>query len=644
MKKWIACLLVLALALPLGSAWAEGYDPDHLTVASPTALSGNFFTDMWGNNTSDMDVRSLIHGYSLVRWDAEIGRFDIDSSVVSGIAVADDLDTGDRTYTISLYNDLKFSDGSMIGAKDYVFSLLFCAAPHVKALGAAVNGMDAVVGVNQFKIGAAKTVTGVRLLGEREFSVTVKGDSLPNFYELAVLNIIPYPISQIAPGCEIKDDGQGAYIGNANRAQVSPLFTVELLKKTVLDGETGYLSHPAVVSGPYKLTSFDGETAEFEINPYYKGDAQGRKGLIQRITFTHVDNNQIAAKLESGEIDLVNKVVSAQSIADAQALTAAGTAQEAGYGREGFSFISFCCESQPMASQKVRQALSYALDKDALVAAYVGDNGQRVDGYYGAGQWMYRVVTGQVDAPVTALSAEATTAEKAAQTQETKAWAALNLDNVRVYNLDLEAAEALLIADGWTMNPAGADFVKGTDTVRCKRLDGQLVALDLTLLYPAGNAIGDALQTAFADNLAQIGVKVTLEAKPMQELLRIYYRQDVRDCDMIYLATNFDTVFDPAQTFAPDDAHQGVNNRTGIVDPLLYQLAADMRKTAPADVLGYVTKWVAFQERFQEVAPLIPVYSNTYYDFFSIHLQNYAITENTSWARAILGAALTDVQ
>ena len=173
MKKWIACLLVLALTLPLGSAWAEGYDPDHLTVASPTALSGNFFTDMWGNNTSDMDVRSLIHGYSLVRWDAEIGRFDIDSSVVSGIAVADDLDTGDRTYTISLYNDLKFSDGSMIGAKDYVFSLLFCAAPHVKALGAAVNGMDAVVGVNQFKIGAAKTVTGVRLLGEREFSVTV---------------------------------------------------------------------------------------------------------------------------------------------------------------------------------------------------------------------------------------------------------------------------------------------------------------------------------------------------------------------------------------------------------------------------------------------------------------------------------------
>ena len=146
------------------------------------------------------------------------------------------------------------------------------------------------------------------------------------------------------------------------------------------------------------------------------------------------------------------------------------------------------------------------------------------------------------------------------------------------------------------------------------------------------------------DNLAQIGVKVTLEAKPMQELLRIYYRQDARDCDMIYLATNFDTVFDPAQTFAPDDAHQGVNNRTGIVDPLLYQLAADMRRTAPADVLGYVTKWVAFQERFQEVAPLIPVYSNTYYDFFSIHLQNYVITENTSWACAILGAALTDVQ
>lgn len=644
MKKWIACLLVLAMALSMGTGWAEEYDPDHLTVASPTALSGNFFTDMWGNNTSDMDVRSLLHGYGLVRWDTEKGRYDIDSSVVSGIAVTDDLDTGDRTYIISLYDDLKFSDGTPIGAKDYVFSMLFCAAPHVKALGASVNGMDAIVGVDQYKIGAAKTVTGLRLLSEREFSVTVKADSLPNFYELAVLNVNPYPISVIAPGCQVRDDGQGAYIGNANARQASPLFTVELLKKTVLDAEEGYLSHPSVVSGPYTLTSFDGEKAELEINPYYKGDAQGRKGLIRQVTLLHADNDQVAALLESGEIGLVNKVSSAKTVSEAKALVEAGTAQEASYGREGFSFISFCCESQPMASQKVRQALSYALDKDALVAAYVGENGQRVDGYYGAGQWMYRVVTGQLDAPVTALPETAATAEKAAQTQEAKEWAALSLDNVRVYNLDLEAAEALLIADGWTLNQSGTEFVKGQDTVRCKQVDDQLTALDLTLLYPAGNAIGDALEGAFVENLAQIGVKLTLEAKPMQELLRIYYRQDARDCDMIYLATNFDAVFDPSQTFAPDDAHQGVNNRTAIQDPLLYQLAVDMRKTAPADVLGYVRKWVAFQERFQEVAPLIPVYSNTYYDFFSPNLQNYAIAESTSWASAILGASLTDVQ
>lgn len=625
MKKWIACLLAMVLALSLGCAGAENsYDPNHLAVASPTALSGNFFAPAFGSNTSDMDVRNLIHGYNLVRWNVESGRFEMDPSVVSGIAASDD-PQGNRTYVISLYSDLQYSDGTAIGAKDYVFSLLLSASPHMKALGGAVTGNDQVVGIDAYKIGASQFVSGVRLLGEREFSITVKADSLPNFYELAALSLYPYPIHVIAPGCQIKDDGEGAYIGNQNANLVTSLFTVETLKKTLLDEATGYVSQPSVVSGPYTLVSFDGSVAELEINPYYKGDAAGRKGKIQKITVSHVSNEEMAQKLESGEIDLANKTVSAEAIAAGQQLVADDKAQAASYGREGLSFISFCCEQQAVSSQVVRQALSYALDKDALVSAYVGENGQRVDGYYGAGQWMYRVATGETMLPAGSDPVN-------------------NLDGVKVYNLDLDAAEALLVSDGWTLNASGAEFVKGQDAVRCKNENGQLVALDLTLIYPEGNAIGEALQTAFADNLAKIGVSLTLEAKPMQELLRLYYRQDARACHMIYLASNFETVFDPAQTFALDTAHQGVNNRTGIHDAALYQLAVDMRKTEPGDVAGYVNKWVTFQEKFQEVVPMIPVYSNTYYDFYSANLQGYAITENTSWAYAILDAVLTDAQ
>ena len=174
-----------------------------------------------------------------------------------------------------------------------------------------------------------------------------------------------------------------------------------------------------------------------------------------------------------------------------------------------------------------------------------------------------------------------------------------------------------------------------------RQIDGKTVALDLTLIYPEGNAVGDALNATLTENLAAIGVRLTVKAVPMNELLDIYYRRVERDCDMIYLATNFGTVFDPSTTYSTDAAYVKTVNRTGIRDKKLYQLAVDMRKTEPGDVLSYCQKWVAFQERWTEVLPAIPVYSNVYFDFYTTRLQNYRVTENQTWTQAIVGATLT---
>ena len=63
-----------------------------------------------------------------------------------------------------------------------------------------------------------------------------------------------------------------------------------------------------------------------------------------------------------------------------------------------------------------------------------------------------------------------------------------------------------------------------------------------------------------------------------------------------------------------------------------------MRKTEPGDVFEYVSKWVAFQDRYNEVLPTIPVYSNIYFDFLNSNLQNYYITGQVTWSQAILPA------
>ena len=140
------------------------------------------------------------------------------------------------------------------------------------------------------------------------------------------------------------------------------------------------------------------------------------------------------------------------------------------------------------------------------------------------------------------------------------------------------------------------------------------------------------MDAAFVQNLAAIGVKLTVEAKPMAELLEIYY-SDARDCDMIYLASNFDYVFEPSNAFSVEDAAKGESNRTGIADAKLYELAADMRMTEPGDVLSYCQKWIAFQEYYSEVLPAIPVYSNVYFDFYTPNLQEYYVGSSASWAQ-----------
>ena len=70
MKKVLACLMAMMLILgicpSLAEAPEEATDLDTLTVGSATAMSGYFFTDLWGRNTADMDVRTLLHGYDLI--------------------------------------------------------------------------------------------------------------------------------------------------------------------------------------------------------------------------------------------------------------------------------------------------------------------------------------------------------------------------------------------------------------------------------------------------------------------------------------------------------------------------------------------------------------------------------------------------
>ena len=138
MKRIMACFLALVLAFCTVGAMAAGRE-NKLVVGSTTALSGNFFSPAFGSNTSDLDVQTLLHGYHLVKWNGDEGSYVLNDRVVTSLVKTED-SQGNRTYTLTLCEDLRYSDGTPITARDYAFSILLNASAQMAEIGGAADG------------------------------------------------------------------------------------------------------------------------------------------------------------------------------------------------------------------------------------------------------------------------------------------------------------------------------------------------------------------------------------------------------------------------------------------------------------------------------------------------------------------------
>jgi len=468
--------------------------------------------------------------------------------------------------------------------------------------------------------------------GDYSMKVIISGAYLPYFYEVGLLDCYPIPIQSVAPGCEVADDGAGVYIRNRENPDGEALFTAELLKETLLNETNGYLSHPSPVSGPYRILSFDGTEARFELNPYYKGNADGLKPVIPRIVYRTANADTMMDELLQGQYGLLNKVTRVDVIQDGMTRATGERNYHAdAYPRPGLSFITFNGTKPATADPAVRQAIALCMDKEALKNDYVGAYGIRADGFYGLGQWMFLMVSG-----TTAQDPDPNMTEEEAE-QLKGAWESLTLDGLEIYGQDIARAQSVLDRAGWTLNRDGQAYDSGRDDVRCKEIDGVLVPLELKLVYSDVTDIGDAFADRLAAPLKEAGIALTLEARP--SVLAMYYGQAEADYDMLYLGTNFDVAFDPAQLFMEDSAV----NVSGVKDEALVKLAQEMRQTEPGDLLTYCRRWISFLAKFAETEPMIPVYSNLYYDFYPDVLRNYRINQFTTWSEAIVGSYFSDV-
>ena len=579
-----------------------------LTYGNNTDMNGNFFTSMWGNNAADAIVKDLIHGYKTVDYQKETGTYEVDDTVVKELKQIENAD-GTKTFEIEINSDLVYSDGSPITAKDYVFSVLLQGHPEVTDIGADTSGPIDYVGFEDYNTrpegseeGQVSDVfTGVRLLGDYKFSLTVKAENLPYFYDLYYAQVRPYPLAVIAPNADIVDEGNGA--------KITGEFTSEILDQTINNAETGYRFNPKVTAGAYMLDNFDVATkiAVLKYNPNYKGDYNGQKPQIAQLIFKKVNAATQIDELVAGTVDMLAASGGKDLIEPGLNAVDEGKISVTTFPRVGYGKIVFVCDIGPTQFVKVRQAIAHCLDVPEFARQYSGGYASVVYGAYGVAQWMYQE--------------NAATIEK----------------EFNKYALDLGRAEELLIEDGWTLNANGGEFVKGTDTLRHKMVDGQLMPLVIKHLASSQNPVSDLLSGMLPANLEAIGMKYEQTVVEFPVLLdNMYGNVPERVYNMMNLATNYYPIFDPYYTYHTDDQFMGVSNSNYLKDEQLMNLAKDLRQTKSDDREGYSKKWLEFQRRWNELVPDLPLYSDEYHSFIANKVKNFEIDPFWTFQYAIL--------
>ena len=60
--------------------------------------------------------------------------------------------------------------------------------------------------------------------------------------------------------------------------------------------------------------------------------------------------------------------------------------------------------------------------------------------------------------------------------------------------------------------------------------------------------------------------------------------------------------------------------------------------TDKSDLQGFIRKWLDTQVKIAETVPVIPFYSNVYFDFYRSELQDYRVERYLGWGNAIVAS------
>ena len=415
--------------------WTSSKEDNSIILGNSTDLSGKFrYATFGGNNpgAADLDVQNLIVGLETVVASKE-GGYVWNDTVVAEHSEVDNED-GSRTITIKLHDDLKFSDGSAVTAKNYIaFTLAFSTPVAAQAAGkdhmsgmnfVGFDAFNAYDGTNAAEDGSvSKEFKGIRLLDELTFSVTVDPQYLPYFYSIAYGSFSAQYLPLWLGEFDIMDDGNGVYLSDGFYAKDGDSFThAAHIEAAAWDKTDAY-----PYSGPYCVESYNeaDKSATLVKNEFFKGNYEGTVPQIGKVVYKKIVTDTQIADFESGNLDVIAGITGGNETNEAITLAdnSNGKYVYSHYSRAGYGKLGFRGDFGPVQFVEVRQAIAYCMDRATFAKDFTGGFGGVVDGPYYTGSWMYKAAV----ADGMMLDAYATSADSAIAVLEQGGW---------VYNAD----------------------------------------------------------------------------------------------------------------------------------------------------------------------------------------------------------------
>ena len=578
------------------------YSNKQVIIGDVNETSGDI-TPHWANGASDYNAYKLVAlGMEPIVND-QTGKWIENPAVLEKLESVDNED-GSKTYTVTIKDGLKFSDGSPITAENYVFTSMLCASNEfltdLEASEASSGQYQYYKGFGAYSTGESDTFEGLHLIDEKTFSVTIDSEFVPYYYGQALLSVNPESMALWVPEDVTLEETE-------NGVKFSDNYTAEYIGDKVDEARWNY----NINSGAYMLTAYDENAYTYTLtkNPNFPGNFEGQTANIETVLIKYTPQDTMMDQLKTGAVDILYQVPDGDQIEQGLDMVEEGGFDYLNYGRAGYGMISFKCNQGPTQFEEVRHAVAYLLDRVTFAQTFTGGHGLVVNGPYGSQQWM---------------------AEEYAE----------EIDGLNAYTYSLDSAIAELEAGGWVYNEDGSDY--SGSGIRYKKLDdGTYMPLIIEWFSSENNSVSDLLVTSLQQNpdVEAAGMKINQTVGSFTDLLTNYYdNSEENSYQMFNLATGFGNPYDMAYMYEPGSG-SNINAVKGEDGQKLYDLAVAMNQTEEGDDEAYAENWFNFISFWNEVLPEIPLYSNDYHDFFTSKLHDFE-EDGYNWdiTRAILYA------